>query len=210
MSKTALVKIEPLPTPTIAEPTPKWPDWLETLGAHENFQPDPATGEWGYVQALTPGRIISADQRLEIVKQRDQMVHLTDQTPDRSRAVKEKVFLILAKLMLAMPARVAGPEAAEARIDAYLVAVSDVPGWAVDKAVKRWYRGACDVHGSEHFNYSFAPSPADLRRIAWCETGSLHKPIARLNAILSAVPLVEACRLLPPEMRHRGRLAVRT
>lgn len=50
---------------------------------------------------------------------------------------------------------------ASVKLRGYMLAVEDLPAWAVTEAVRRWFRGGCG-----HANYEFAPPPAKLRQVA--------------------------------------------
>lgn len=78
----------------------------------------------------------------------------------------------------------AGASAASgrARIDAYSVALDDVPSWAVATAITKWHRGDC---GSD-MNYTFAPAPAILRDLAKRELEPVALWLNRMQSLLAA------------------------
>jgi hypothetical protein len=61
---------------------------------------------------------------------------------------------------------------------------NEVPAWAVDEAVRRWHRGEC----GDEYNYSFAPAPGALRRIALQELEPAMATLRSLKLMLSAAP----------------------
>jgi hypothetical protein len=78
-------------------------------------------------------------------------------------------------------------EAAEARLNFYHDAVSDIAPWALDAAIKRWVRG--DI---EKGNIDFAPSPGALRRLCEEELEPFKAQAWKLNRLLSAVSIEQA------------------
>ncbi len=94
--------------------------------------------------------------------------------------------------MLVKPTRAGGSEAAEARLDAFMEALDDVPHWAVAIAIRKWHRGECGL--SEHgkrYDYHWAPELADLRRLARIEACDVRARIEFLDRLLRAVPYRE-------------------
>jgi hypothetical protein len=73
----------------------------------------------------------------------------------------EAVLAAVAELLLCFPSQNAGAQVAEIRARAYLRALDDVPAWCVREAADRWLRGEAGDR-----NYAFAPSTAELRKVA--------------------------------------------
>ena len=95
---------------------------------------------------------------------------------------------LLTRMLLGYP--VAGgssDKAAEARLDFYREAVSDIAPWALDAAIKRWVRGDIDKG-----NIDFAPSPGALRRLCEDELEPFEAQAWKINRLLSAVPIEKA------------------
>lgn len=90
-------------------------------------------------------------------------------------------------MLLALPSKGAGEATGEAKADAYMIALEDMPAWAVTAAIRGWYRGE---HGTEH-NYTFAPAPAVLRKLAMTERWKVSGRAKALGELLEAVPEVE-------------------
>jgi hypothetical protein len=91
------------------------------------------------------------------------------------------------KMTMVLPAREAGDLAGEAKGEAYMAALEDVPSWAVQEAMRRWYRAEC---GPKH-DYKWQPGPAVLRELAMIETYRVMGVRRRLNDVLAAEPLLE-------------------
>ncbi len=187
---TELAKIEPLPVPAPTNPTPSWPTWLTTLGkcvVMREMLIDPLTVKYGDVPTLET--LPTDSQRLSMEGHRNQLTALLDQVPLNSEVLHKQMFGLVAKLMLAKPSRAGGPETADARIEAYLLALDDTPVWAVATAIRKWHRGECDDYrsGAEKFDYRWAPEFADLRKLALREAGEVRRRIMLIDRILSAV-----------------------
>jgi hypothetical protein len=89
--------------------------------------------------------------------------------------------------------------AADARLEMYEFALEDIPPWAVDMARRRWARR--DVPSSvKNANFSFAPSPGDLRAICLDSMAPYQGHLAEMRRLLSAVTLERAMdpTALPP------------
>ncbi|MCK1437067.1 hypothetical protein IVA97_18340 [Bradyrhizobium sp. 15] len=97
-------------------------------------------------------------------------------------------------MLLAFPAAGSASEAAaQARSDVYDDALSDVPPWAINNAIKRWSRGEVPSDlALGPVNYTFAPSPAVLRKIAKYELAPFQEQAVKLRRLLKAIPLERA------------------
>jgi len=114
-------------------------------------------------------------------------------TPATDARAGQDMLVIVTKLMITLPARRDNEVSAEVRAEAFLMALDDLPVWAVASAVRQWHRGDCgqDDRG-QPYDYHWTPSPAELRRIAkrelWLRVGS---QLYDLNRLLGAEPLIE-------------------
>ena len=178
---TELVPIAPLPVPATVNPTPAWPAWLTAM--ERSLRQDPRTGntEDRRILATLP----TPSQRLAIEKHRDQCAALLARTPLNDEDCRKRTFGHIAKLMLAKPSRVGGPETTEARGETYVIALDDVPTWAVEAAIRKWHRGEHDRH-PQTFDYRWAPESADLRKLALREVSGVRKRILTIENILGA------------------------
>jgi hypothetical protein len=95
---------------------------------------------------------------------------------------------LVANLLLAFPIPNGTSEAGRARAEAYLLALDDIPPWAIAEAIKRWHRGECG-HG---YNYRWAPAPAELRALSLERLRPAKETIAHLEAVLRALSLERA------------------
>jgi hypothetical protein len=134
---------------------------------------------------LPAGSTLTADERKRIAAKVAELKALAG-FPGEHRAEKGA---IVARLLMAYPlGGAATEESGAARAGAYLDALDDVPSWAIGEATRRWNRG----EAGEGMNYSFAPAPAILRKLALRELEPITIAIADLEALAGAVTLDEA------------------
>jgi hypothetical protein len=101
---------------------------------------------------------------------------------------------LLTKMLLAFPAAGSSSEAAaQARSDIYDDALGDMPPWAINAAIKRWAKGEVPADlNMGILNFTFAPSPAILRKLAKVELGPFDAQAAKLRALLQTTTLERA------------------
>lgn len=95
----------------------------------------------------------------------------------------ERVGAALAGILSAFPQQQASNEEQMARASMYQIALDDLPAWAVERGVKMWMRRE-NPEGRE--NYAFAPSPPQLRRLAWVAFGKVKGELQVLSRLLAA------------------------
>lgn len=130
---------------------------------------------------------------------------LVSATPQTSADAEAETLVIVTKMLLALPGQRSTETGNEAKGEAYLAALDDVAPWAVQEAVRKWYRGE---HGSK-YDYRWSPVPADLRALARCEEYRVRGRIVLLERILKAVPLVEFSEEHRAEMLKRVHAVIR-
>lgn len=125
------------------------------------------------------------------------------QTAERADEHEKAILVAVTNLLLVLPGRKSGELGAEATAGAYMAALDDVPYWAVEAAIRLWYRGQCgnDERG-EPYNYHWAPDPAALRRLSESEAWRVAGRIKELEPIMKAVEFVDCTEDL-----KRGRAA---
>jgi hypothetical protein len=101
---------------------------------------------------------------------------------------------IIAKMLMAYPMANASEETGVARGGAFLDALDDVPPWAIAEAVRKWHRG----EAGEGMNYSFAPAPAILRKLALSALRPITSAIEDLQTLATATTLDKAMDQTPP------------
>lgn len=118
------------------------------------------------------------------VSELDQVLAMT---PDEDMSHGELTMMTVTKMMLVLPSRESGDLVGEAKGEAYMAALEDVPSWAVQEAMRRWHRGECGAK----YDYKWQPAPATLRELALIEVYRVMGIRRQLNELLLAEPLVE-------------------
>lgn len=182
---TELAIIEPLALPDRRRPAqmPSLPEWvvsrLESL--KDNWQN-------GNTVLTLPAALVLTEAQKEMVSQHIAALdRLVEFTPANSADCEAETLVIVTKMLLALPAQRSTEAGNEAKGEAYLAALDDVPPWAVQEAVRKWYRGE---HGAK-YDYRWSPVPADLRALARSEEYKIRGRMQMLKRVRDAVPLVE-------------------
>lgn len=108
-----------------------------------------------------------------------------------SDATRRKAEMITA-MIVALAGGQLSEGTAEAKAEAYLYAIADMPEWAVMEAIKKWYRGA--VRGIAESEFKWPPSPAVLLRATEDELRPYRDAIEDCNVVLKARPLEETIK----------------
>jgi hypothetical protein len=125
--------------------------------------------------------------RRTLVKHIEALERFMRQTPEHDETAAKATLITVTKLLLALPSAKMSETGAEARGEAFMVALEDVPFWATAEAVKGWYR---DSHGAEH-DYRWAPAPAVLRKLSQREAWKVGGRISSIKRVLAAEPRIE-------------------
>jgi len=123
---------------------------------------------------------------------------ICDRTPKGDRASDKAMLVLISKMLLTLPGKRQEVDV-EAKGEAYAAALEDVPVWAVDQAIRGWYRGS---YGPQH-DYEWAPAPATLRAFAMQESWKVAGQREKLQSILIAEPRKEYSK------EHCARMAER-
>jgi hypothetical protein len=187
---------EPIPLPDLRRPerTPSLPAWLalRIASIKDVHQPDQKTGKHRMIPTLPPNLILSGVERDEIERHLRMLDSLFGPTPFDDAQVEGRMLIELTKMALSTTAPRQNEASAEARGEAYLTALEDLPLWAVQAAIRRWHRGdAGKNHRGEAYDYHWPPAPAELRMIALLELWRVKERAALLRKLLSAEPLIE-------------------
>lgn len=142
---------------------PPWATERLTILKKEH-QPDKA-GLHREVATLPASMMISTSQRMQLEKRVAAFEAFFAMTPERDSQSGLVASTVVSKLVLALAGKQGADLAGDAKGEAYMAAVEDVPCWAVEEAARRWYRGEC---GAEH-NYTWPPAPAVLRELSLLE-----------------------------------------
>lgn len=161
---------------------PSLPEWLTSrLGM--------VSRERGYHRPATipESKQLNLSERTAVQAQLGMLRELFSNTSLTSPETANEVLGAVTRMLLALPSKASGEATGEAKADAYMIALEDMPAWAVTAAIRGWYRGE---HGADH-NYTFAPAPADLRKFAMAERWKVAGRVKALEELLEAVPEIE-------------------
>jgi hypothetical protein len=146
------------------------------------------------------------DQREAITRHLAVLDTLEVPTPEIDPDAEAATLVIVTKIMLVLPAQRQNEASAEARGEAYMAALDDMPTWAVAAAARRWYRGdAGNDEQGEPYDYSWCPAPADLRRVVMKEVVGIRYRAKQLRQLIAAQPRLEYSEEHCAAMRARLR-----
>lgn len=201
---TELAIFEPIPAPDVRRPAKlsKLPQWVEQLCAtcKKASQPGP-DGIYREIPVLPKSLILGREQKMQVEQHIAALNATLAMTPAEDMTHAELTMTAVTKMTLVLPSRESGDLAGEARGEAFMAALEDVPSWAVQEAMRKWYRAEC---GQKH-DYKWQPGPATLREIAMREMYLVMGTRRKLNELLLAEPLREFAE--GEEEAMRGKLA---
>jgi hypothetical protein len=135
--------------------------------------------------------------------------HLLTQVPATDIDAESETHLVVTKMMLTLPAPKANEASAAAVAEAFEMALDDVPSWAVNSAMRGWYRGE---HRHEHheqgerYDFNWRPGPALLRKLTVAERYRLvGRDLVRLRRLLAAVERNDYSNIDREKMRGKLR-----
>jgi hypothetical protein len=93
----------------------------------------------------------------------------------------------------------------------YDEALSDIPPWALDVAIKRWGKGDVPELGMGPLNFAFPPASAILRKICKLELKPYEDQALKLTRLLEAISIESAMDPSPiePKLKSEGGYFVR-
>jgi hypothetical protein len=187
---TQLAIIEPIQPPDVRRPAKlsMLPRWVEERCAslRKASQPDQA-GIYREVQALPKSLILGREQKMLVEQHVAALNAVLAMTPVKDIRHGELTMTTVTKMTLVLPSKEVGELAGEARGEAFMAALDDVPSWAVQEAMRKWHRAE---YGPRH-DYKWQPAPATLRELAMIEVYRVMGTRRKLNDILLAEPLIE-------------------
>jgi hypothetical protein len=126
-------------------------------------------------------------------------------TPALSVSAETRVATAVSKLLTVLAGERKSDLVEEARSEVYLDVLDDVPCWAVESAVHRWFKHSCgsDERGRA-YDYHWAPDPGTLRKIAQEDVTVLSARIGAIQRLIDAREYVD-CRA----QMERGKLAMK-
>lgn len=202
----ALTVVE-ITLPDLRKPTamPSLPAWLvsqrATLKANLQIQGE----RFKDVLTLPPDLLPTEPQRAAIERHLVSLNSSLRETPENGTDWATETLTTISKMLMVLGGTKASELAGEAKAEAYMVALEDVPSWAVVATSRRWYRSGCgnDENGRP-YDYRFMPDPAAMRRLSVIESHRARGQITELQKVLDAVPYRDCSAEL-----ERGRLAMR-
>lgn len=135
---------------------------------------------------LAGGLTLSTEERARIAAKVSELEAIS--ISDDSQENQKSRLGLVANMLMAYPTAGGSEETGRARAGAYLMALDDVPPWAIAEACRRWHRG----EGPKDANYRFAPAPAELRFAAMEVLQPAKQTIAHFNALLTALTIERA------------------
>ena len=142
---------------------------------------------------LSGGTTLTAEDRARITAKLVEL-RTVSQADDSAENQKSRLGIV-ANMLMAYPMAGGSEETGRARSQAYLIALDDVPPWAIADTIKLWHRGQC---GPDH-NYRFAPAPAELRGASMNLLQPVKQVISHLESLLNAMTLERAMDPTPIE-----------
>lgn len=191
MTQNALTETDQagLPTITTADPVASMlslPEWLTSLVNAVSQTPEGAR-IWNR-QPEVPIRLMpNGGQRAAIERRCEQLERMAVAGPEK------RALMSLGRLVGFYATNGLSEAQATVKTEVYMRAVNDLPAWAIDEAVDRWFRGEAGER-----NYEFAPSPATLREIAQGVARIAAGQLVLMRRILNARPIGE----IPDEVRE--------
>lgn len=200
---TALAIIEPIKLPDQRRPgtLPSLPAWAARLNAAVRIElqmtPDGKTFEKQDILVLPADLMPSPEQRRMMTDHRDSLRSSLLDTPAVSQIAETEVATAVSKLLTVLAGERKSDLVEEARSDVYLDVLDDVAWWAVDSAVRAWFKHDCgtDERGRPH-DYKWAPDPGTLRKIALTFTYPVGARIGAIQRVLEARQYVDCQKQL--------------
>jgi hypothetical protein len=188
MATKAIAKVEPLVSVTMAGGRvmiPSLPEWATSrFAALERTYTDPATGKFRVVWRLPERLIPNQAMRVALQLARGNLERALACAPKNSRADDAAALLIITKMLKTLSGHRLDEAGAEASGEAYMTAIEDLPIWALDEAMRCWYRGDC---AGEH-DYHWRPDPAELRAITLQACRPVMERLQNVIGVLEAKP----------------------
>lgn len=196
---TALATIEQIKLPDPRRPAtlPSLPAWAERLNGAVRIELQMTGDKFSDLMVLPADLMPSPEQRQMMIDHRDSLRSLLLDTPAVSVVAETKVATAVSKLFTVLAGERKSDLVEEARSDVYLDVLDDVAWWAVDAAVRAWFRGNCgtEERGRPH-DYKWAPDPATLRKIALTFTDPISARIRTMQRVLEAREYVDCTKQL--------------
>lgn len=143
--------------------------------------------------------MIGNEQKALIEEHQSALGAIMEMTPYNDERHGEVTMVAVTKMMLVLPSKESGDLAMEAKGEAYMAALEDIPCWAVQEAMRRWHRSEY----GQKYDYKWQPAPSTLRDLALIETYRVRAVRRKLNDLLLAEPLREFSSAHCEEMKSK-------
>jgi DNA-binding FrmR family transcriptional regulator len=173
------------------------PEWAERLKSAVRIELQVTGDKFTDLMVLPPDLMPLAQQRQMMTDHRDNLRSSLLDTPAISVAAETKVATAVSKLLTVLAGERKSDLVEEARSDIYLDGLDDIAWWAVDSAVRAWFRHDCgtDERGRP-YDYKWAPDPGTLRKIALKFTYPIRARIGAIQRVLEAREYVDCTKQL--------------
>lgn len=154
--------------------------WIGTVNSGKGSKPYLPSG----LQPMTEAEISAAKSQagdIEILV-----------APSNSVDEEKEKLAALTKMFLAKPSAGITDLGAASRAESYMMALDDIPSWAILDAIKKWHRG--DVKGVSEEDLRWAPDTAVLRRIALDQMKPYLERAHELKLVIESKPLDEVLK----------------
>ncbi len=189
-----LAIVEPLALPDLARgKMPSLPAWAERSRAGLGTNLQIVHGTFMEVRTLPQALLPNAAQR-EAMESHIRSLNLSfTQIPEAKQDWALRTAEAATKLVMTLGGGDKRSEiASEAKGEAYIAALDDVPCWAVEAAARAWYRGECGTdEKGKPYDYKWAPDPATLRKLAQKQAWMVKARINEIQEVLDAKPYVD-------------------
>jgi len=124
---------------------PSWPGWVSSrlesiVVVNQRSLKD---GKFRDVPTLRSSLLLTLAETNEVKRHICLLEELCSRAPNNGDDWRDKTLGLIAELLYARPSRNDTERTVEATARAYLIALNDLPSFAVESALKRWYSGAC-------------------------------------------------------------------
>src|SRR5690349_3435841 len=125
------------------EQMPSLPAWVESRLAwlKVDTKRDQKSGKFREVLTLPASLILTAGRHEEVRRHVAELDALCRQCPEFDARAEAEMLMVLLKMTVVLPSMTQNEFSAEARGEAYMESLADVPTWAVRSAIRRWNKG---------------------------------------------------------------------
>jgi hypothetical protein len=199
--------IAPIPMPVPRRPgiLPSLPEWAERCSAavrpELQITPDQTFAD---ILVLPEELMLTPAQRTLMMQHIDSLRSYLQQTADNSIEFEARIATAISKLLMVLAGEKKSELAEEARSDIYLDVLDDFPCWAIEEAVRKWFRhDAGNDERGKPYDYKWAPDPGTLRRVAFGVAYEMKTRIKKFQDALDARQYIDCS-----EQLKRGRAAL--